>query len=104
MLIRLGRDHHPRLEQPEDLRAFKLVIDAGKSELGSLQAAFSKAGRIESEQIAWVSEAWLRTESPLHDDPKWLEGFGKMVEYAKSKGWMHPTDGTIRAHIEWGAG
>ena len=104
MLIRIGRDQQPRLEQPEDLRSFKLVIDAEKSTLAPIQAAFSKAGRIENSEIAWVSETWLRAESPLRDDPKWLEGFGKMVEYAKTKGWVHPTDGTIRAHIEWGAG
>ena len=70
MLIRVGRDSQPHLEQPEDLRAFKLVIDADKSALPSLKAGFIKAGEIENDQFAWVSESWLRSVSPLRCIPR----------------------------------
>ncbi len=101
MLIRIGRDHAPHLEEPDNFRGFKLVIEAERAALPQLKAGFAPAGRLESEEIAWVTEAWLRAQSPQRDDPSWQDGFRKMMDYARTKGWIDPQDGSIRAHVEW---
>jgi len=101
MLIHVGKDLQPHLQEPEDLRSFKLVIEAQHWQLNAIRAAFAPAGKVEDEKIAWVKESWLRSQAPTRDDPAWQEGFRKMVDYAKSKGWVDPMSGAIRAHIEW---
>lgn len=100
MLIRIGRDAVPHLEEPDNFRGFKVVIDAERAELPQLKAGFAPAGRIDNEEHAWVTESWLRAQAPMRDDPAWQDGLRKMLDYATSKGWMG-ADGLIRAHIEW---
>jgi hypothetical protein len=85
------------LEAPEDLKRFKLVVEEGLAG-PALAFALGDAGRLEGEHV-WVSPDWLYANSGLTDDPEWVAGFTRMVEFAAKHGWVNETGG-IRAHIE----
>ena len=91
--------HPPRLQEADNFKGFKVTIAGDKSALAALQAGFAPAGKLENEQHAWVREDWLRANAPMASDPAWQDGLRKMLDYAKSKGWVG-SDG-IRAHVEW---
>jgi hypothetical protein len=103
MLIRIGRDHRPRLEEADNFRGFKVVIDVDRGALSQCQAGFTTAGKLENDQHAWVNADWLRAEASMSDEPAWQEGMARMLEFARTKGWLSP-DGSIRAHVEWTGG
>ncbi|MBV1797744.1 hypothetical protein [Siccirubricoccus sp. G192] len=97
MLIRVTREHALRLEAPEDLKRFKLLVE-GDIAGEALARALGEAGRLEGEH-AWIAPDWLRRASGLAADPEWQAGFAKMVEFAAKQGWVNEA-GAIRAHIE----
>ena len=98
MQIRILKDLKTRLEDPDNLRDFKVVADSAKDSLDQVGAALAAAGAgIIDAGHAWISERWLRAQN---GDAAWQEGLGKVVDYARSKGWVDE-NGRIRAHIEW---
>jgi hypothetical protein len=97
MLIRVTREHALRLEAPEDLKRFKLLVEGGIAG-EALARVLDEAGRLEGEHV-WVSPDWLRRASGLAGDASWQAGFARMVEFAAKQGWVNG-DGAIRAHIE----
>lgn len=99
MEIRILQDLKTRLDDPDNFRDFKIVAETAKDRLEDIGAALkeSGAGAVDGAH-AWISEAWLRANKS--GSGAWEEGFGKMLDYAKSKGWLD-ADGRIRAHVEW---
>jgi len=55
-------------------------------------------GRFESEHV-WLDIDRLRALSPLAGDPVWVSGFGDVMTYALSKGWIDETGTRVRAHL-----
>ncbi len=70
----------PRLEDAEDLGAFKVL-----------------ARKVDH---VYVRPEEIRRLAGDRADAAWLEEFERMVSFAKSKGWVRE-DGAIRAHVEW---
>jgi hypothetical protein len=97
MLVRVTREHALRLEAPEDLKRFKLLVE-GDTAGEALTRALGEAGRLEGGH-AWISPDWLRRASGLAGDAGWQAGFAKMLEFAAKQGWVNEA-GAIRAHIE----
>ena len=89
MLIRVAGDGAVRLEEPANLKQFKLVVE-GDAAGEALKRALGAAGRVEGEHV-WVSPDWLRRESGMAADVTWQEGFARMVEFARGKGWVDTT-------------
>ena len=98
MFIHVSRDLKITLEDAQDFKRFKLVIDAAREDGGKLKAALAPAATLGDDGHAWVKEAWLRA----HDgSATWQEGLTAMIGVAKKYGWVDEQAKTIRAHIEW---
>jgi hypothetical protein len=100
MRIRVTAAAGAVLEAPEELKRFNLLVEPGL-EGPALQAALGPAGRLDGVHV-WVARAWLLAASPLAADPAWQAGFAGMLGFAEKHGWIEPTTGAIRAHIEPG--
>ncbi|MDO9707173.1 hypothetical protein [Paracraurococcus lichenis] len=88
-----------RLDAPEDLKAFKVLVAEGLHG-EALAAALGPAGRLDGDH-AWISPDWLRAASGRAGDAAWVQGFEAMLAYAAKKGWVDAA-GAIRGHIERG--
>jgi hypothetical protein len=86
-----------RLDAPEDLKAFKLLVRDGLQG-EALARALGPPGTLDGDH-AWISPDWLRQASGRTDDPAWSQSFEGMLAYAAKKGWVNQ-DGAIRGHIE----
>jgi hypothetical protein len=89
------------LEDRENFRMFKLVIDGGPERLDAARVALAGLAEVPGAEHAWFSEAGLRA---FVDDAAWQEKFSALIEKARPHGWVHPETGDIRGHIEWGSG
>ncbi len=98
MFIHVARDFRVTLEEPQDFKRFKLVIDAARSDGTRLAAALSGVATLSTDGHGWVSEAWLRRCEPAQ---AWQDGVTAMVAVAKKYGWVDEEAKTIRAHVEW---
>ena len=96
MIVRVHSDG-VALEDIDTLTAFKVA--APEKLRVRLDEALGPAGGFDGEH-AWISEAWLRkitADRPL----EWGVGFEKMLAFARTKGWVDPSSGRVRAHVEW---
>jgi hypothetical protein len=98
MFIHVTRDFAVALEEVEDFKRFKLVIDAARSEETRLQSALSGVASLGADGHAWVSEDWLRRRDAA---PAWQQGLDAMVSVARKYGWVDEAAKAIRAHVEW---
>jgi len=98
LFIHVTRDFHVALEEPQDFKRFKLVIDAARSDTTKLVTALTGVATLSAEGHAWVSEAWLRRHDPA---ATWQEGVTAMVAVAKKYGWIDEQTKAIRAHVEY---
>ncbi|MQA81838.1 MAG: hypothetical protein GEV10_25770 [Streptosporangiales bacterium] len=83
-----------------EFKSFSLSVDRGLD----LEAIRSTGGpvRLESDDQAWVSSAWLLGQEPYASDASAREGVEKMVDFARKRGWMDDERGEIAAHVERG--
>jgi hypothetical protein len=98
LFIHVRRDHSVALEEPQDFKRFKLVIDAVRADTTNLDAALAGIATLSADGHAWVSEAWLRGRDL---GSSWQEGLTGMIATAKKYGWVDEPAKTIRAHVEW---
>jgi hypothetical protein len=103
MIISLGIGRGPRLDEPDNFRAFKVTAPRGM--VGDrLARALAPVGRLhegggEGEHV-WIDEAELRKLSGRAGDKAWNDQAMVMIDYARRSGWIDPATGAIRAHIE----
>ncbi|HEY1506378.1 MAG TPA: hypothetical protein VGF92_18885 [Stellaceae bacterium] len=98
MFIHVTQDFAVALQEPEDFKKFKLVIDAAGADAARLSAALDGVATLDAGGHAWVSEDWLRK----HDRAAaWQDGLTAMIGVAKKYGWVDEQKKAIRAHIEW---
>jgi hypothetical protein len=98
MFIHVSRDLKVALEEPQDFKRFKLVIDAMRSDQAKIDAALAGIATVSVEGHAWVSEDWLRRRDSA---ATWQDGLTAMIGVAKKYGWVDEQKKAIRAHIEW---
>lgn len=99
MFVKVFADHSITLEEPENFRAFKLVVTGNPSVLGTVRKALEGVAELPDEKTAWVSEAALRRAGP--QDDAWQKNLSAMIEKAKPHGWIDEQRKAIKAHIEW---
>jgi hypothetical protein len=97
MFIHVAKNYAVALEEPQDFKKFKLVIDAPKGD-AKLGPALAGVATIDRDGHGWVSEAWLRQRDPA---AAWQDGLTAMIGVAKKYGWVDEEKKTVRAHIEW---
>jgi hypothetical protein len=89
------------LEQPEDCKRFHLAVVNGDDPLLVLGALVdAAAGRLEGDH-AWIAVDSVRRMAAGRVGPGWDADFEGMLAFAASQGWIDPTGGSIRAHVEW---
>ncbi len=98
MFIHVTRDGRAALEEPHDMKHFKLVIDAPRAELERAKSALSGIATIDASGHAWVSEDWLRQHER---GAPWQDGLTAMIATAKKYGWVDEKAKTVRAHVEF---
>lgn len=87
------------LDDPSDLKSYKVQVDGPESERDSVVAAHPQLRRVDAGHVAVPQETLRSLAGGLASEPEWLSNFAKMVSYASSKGWVTEA-GEIIGHIE----
>ena len=86
-----------RLVDPEDLTSFAVVLE-GDGDPSS--KALAAGGVLGFGDHAWVrTDALRRLAGPLAT-PEWEDGFARMLDYARTRGWVDDEHGAVRGHVE----
>lgn len=101
MIIILAADSAPRLDDPDNFRAFKIVAPKDMDR-AALMRALGTLGRPDaaSDDHAWIDETALRSLANRPTDKTWHDNASAMLAYARKSGWTDAETGAIRAHIE----
>lgn len=88
------------LANPSEFTRFEVVSHVERAQAADLLSK-AGAGALREDDHVEVPEQFLRTAAgEVAETEEWNSGFGKMLGYAQSKGWV--TDGgDILAHVEW---
>jgi hypothetical protein len=89
------------LRDPEDCTKFH-VEAIGPHDVAALGHALvdADAGRVEGDH-AFVDVGAVRRLASGRVGASWAGDFDKMLDYARSKGWIDATGSAIQAHVEW---
>jgi len=93
MIVSLDEEGRLKLEDAQNLGAFSYRAQRDSLLVSSEAVIFDG-------DVAWVSEAHLRQWPLLAGDVDWQASLDGMVDFARSRGWVHPESGRIRAHIK----
>ena len=101
MFVKLGIDGTVSLEDRDNFRAFKLVVEGAPKRLDQARRALANIAEIEDETHAWIYEQALRQRPEVAGNNTWQTNLGAMIEKAKPHGWIDEQKKAIKAHIEW---
>lgn len=101
MFIKLSAGGQITLEEHDNFRAFKLVVEGGPDRLETARRALTGVAEILDATHAWISEAALRKRPEVAQDAAWQSNMGTMIEKARPHGWIDDQRKAIKAHIEW---
>jgi hypothetical protein len=101
MFVKVTADRGVVLEDRDNFRAFKLVIEGRAEDLESIRNALRGTAELADADTAWVSEAALRRWPDVAQDPAWQRSFGAMIDKARPHGWIDDARKAIKAHVEW---
>jgi hypothetical protein len=88
------------LNEPDDCKRFKVVVDGAVSVAG-LSEVLAGIGRTVGREAVWIKPEAIRRLAAGRVDATWEASFDRMIEFARTKGWVDETTGEIRAHCEW---
>jgi len=88
------------LEEPDDVRSFKVVIQARCAE-DKVAQALMPIGRLVDREKAFIKPDAIRRLARGRVAADWGQSLDGMIRYADSKGWIDPESGEIQAHCEW---
>jgi len=103
MFIKLSADGRVALEDRDNFRAFKLVIESAPGKLEAARQWLTGTADLPDQSTAWIFEAALRRRPEVAQDAAWQSNLGAMIEKAKPHGWIDEQRKAIKAHIEWTA-
>ncbi len=89
------------LENPDDFNSFKVVVSGKPPVSAALRTALADVGTFESDLVFWVSATALREWPCRADEPGWQRQLETMIAKAAQHGWIDPSTGAIRAHVEY---
>jgi hypothetical protein len=93
-----------QLEDRDNFRAFKLVIEGEQPRLDAIRSALAGKAELPDAATAWIFEDALRRWPGVEHDASWQKNFSTMIEKARPHGWIDDQRKAIRAHVEWIAG
>lgn len=101
MFLKFSAGAGLQLEDRDNFRAFKLVIEGDRAELDRARRALAGRAEIADADTAWVSQDALRRWPGVEQDTAWQQSLSAMIEKARPHGWIDDRRGAIKAHIEW---
>ena len=101
MFVKLAADGSVTLEDRDNFRAFKLLVEGGPTGLDAARRALTGLAELPDQATAWIFEAALRQRHEVAQDTAWQQNLGAMIEKARPHGWIDDTRKAIKAHIEW---
>ena len=101
MFVKLSVDGQVTLEDRDNFRAFKLVVEGGPERLDQARRALANTAELPDQANAWIFEQALRQRPEVAKDSTWQSSLGAMIEKAKPHGWIDEQKKAIKAHIEW---
>jgi predicted transcriptional regulator len=101
MFVKLAIDGQVTLEDRDNFRAFKLVIEGGPARLDQARRALANTAELPDQTDAWIYEQALRQRPEVANDTAWQSNLGAMIEKARPHGWIDEKKKAIKAHIEW---
>lgn len=101
MFIKLSADGRVALEDRDNFRAFKLVVEGAPARLEAARRALAGTADLPDQATAWIYEGALRRRPEVAQDAAWQANLGAMIEKAKPHGWIDEQKKAIKAHIEW---
>ncbi len=104
MFLKFSSSGGLQLEDRDNFRAFKLVIEGEHSQLDAVRSAVAGKVEIADAKTAWIFEDALRRWPDVEHDAAWQQNLSAMIEKARPHGWIDEQRKAIRAHIEWTTG
>ena len=101
MFVKLSATGAVSLEDRDNFRAFKLVIEGAPSRLEQARRALTDTAELIDDTDAWIFEETLRRQAAVAQDTAWQQNFGAMIDKARPHGWIDDRRKAIKAHIEW---
>ena len=101
MFVKVADDGRVSLEDPNNFRAFKVVVAGDPAAIDNARRALMGVADVSDRDTAWVFEAALRKRPEIAQDAAWQQSLGGMIEKAKPHGWIDEARKAIKAHIEW---
>jgi len=101
MFIKVSAGGGVTLEDRNNFRAFKLVVERTRDNLGEVRGALAGTVEVPDQDTAWILEAALRHWPEVAQDPAWQQGLTTMIEKARPHGWIDDERKAIKAHVEW---
>jgi hypothetical protein len=101
MFLKVSATGSVTLEDRDNFRAFKLVVEGGPERLDQARRALMNAAELPDQATAWIFEQTLRQRPETANDPVWQGNLGAMIEKARPHGWIDDQKKAIKAHIEW---
>jgi len=95
MIVNYSPATGPWLEEPEDFKAFKVVLQA----CPEAQPQISGIGFVDDGN-ALVRIALVPTLPGAARGPEWRAGYDAMVKAAAKHGWIDEASQSIRAHVD----
>ena len=89
------------LEEPDNFRAFKVVVASPTATLEAVRTALAGIASVPDREVAWVSEQALRRWPGYAANGAWQEQLSGMIAKARPHGWIDDANRSIRAHLEW---
>jgi hypothetical protein len=101
MFLKLNAAGQLQLEDRDNFRAFKLVVETDRSRLDEARRALIGKAELPDAETAWIFEQTLRRWPDVESDAAWQQNFSAMIEKARPHGWIDDVRKAIKAHVEW---
>ncbi len=101
MFVKVTADRRVVLEDRDNFRAFKLVVEGRREDIDAVRHALAGTAELVDADTAWISEAALRRRPEVAQDAAWQQSLGAMIEKAGPHGWIDDARTAIKAHVEW---
>jgi len=99
--VKVASDRSITLEDRDNFRAFKLVVEAPREHLDAIRNTLQGTAELPDADTAWISQEALRLRPEVATDTAWQQSFAAMIEKARPHGWIDDARKAIKAHVEW---
>lgn len=101
MFVKVTADRRVVLEDRDNFRAFKLVVEGRREDIEAVRGMLAGTAQLPDADTAWISQDTLRRSPEVAQDSAWQQSFDAMIEKARPHGWIDDERKAIKAHVEW---